>query len=65
MVASGGFATPANAGISFALTALRISPLLPAFSASRGRIRWEDPAERWARLREREMRAYSRMWDWP
>lgn len=61
--ATGGFCPPTH---SFALPALRIALRdLPPFTASRGGIRFEDPAERWAREREREMRALTRMWDWP
>jgi hypothetical protein len=62
--AAGGYCAPAtNTGVSFGMTAIRYS--LPRFTAYRGGIDFTPPHVRWARQRERELRAARRMWDFP
>lgn len=66
IVASGGFAAPAYRSRSMYKPLIRdMIRDLPAFTAARGGIVFEDPAERWARERELELRKLTQMWDWP
>jgi hypothetical protein len=63
--ASGGFCAPllphtrSNTGISFALAAHRLT------AVRRGGIDFRPPSVKWAIKRERELRALTKMWDWP
>jgi hypothetical protein len=63
LVSSGGFSLPPT---STSATTFRLfHDTMPVFSAMRGSIDFSPPHVRWARQRERELRATAKMWDWP
>lgn len=64
LVASGGFIAPAYPYVRNDFRLFR--DVMPVFSATRGSIDFSPPPHvRWARQRERELRAGAKMWDWP
>jgi hypothetical protein len=68
MQATGGFIAPASPGLTMAEAARKFSlfnSVMPVFSAVRGGIDFRPPHVRWAIQREREMRALTKMWNWP
>ena len=65
---SGGFCAPAYPGLTVADAAEKFAlfnSIIPVFSAVRDGIDFRPPHVRWAIQREREMRALTKMWDWP
>lgn len=67
LTAAGGFAPPVLPyHTAWELDHARLlHEVLPIFRAARGGIDFTPPEVRWARARERELRAGRKIWDFP